>query len=405
MSNTTDGDPITQTQSADVPVSPSRTSRVPTTDNPGGYPAYHSGDILSYTNRQIRYYMHQNAIPATQIATFTKAVENRRRVLAALGQDGDTEDENGPDSIPAPIQSPPLSAPRQAEAPRTTTLTYDNDSEPDTDYPTPQPGLKGIRIDDRIVELKADGGLANFNRWLGSLCNAFTGDPNRFTTGGSRILLAIAHTEETLQSLHAASANKHPLLRTHWRKFIRWIKENNLYGTADHTLTLDKWMEMRQKPNQAPAYFCNRLVVLAAELDKVVTQDELLPRLQQGLKNTLIRNNRQGHNINELVHNAQEIWGTFGRHNDEGRKESDRPPRNHVPPPALKNRNSFKSVDRTGSLKSLDQRSRQRYLSLAKNGNDAEKRMPASTVASRATARLNAAAPTAMPPLRPALEP
>ncbi len=140
MSNPTDDDPSTSTLPADALMSSSRSSRVPpTTDNPSGYPAYASADILSYTNRQIRYYMHQNAIPATQIAAFTKAVENRRRVLAALSQDGDTEDENGPDTVPTSTRSPPPPAPAasvaiRVDAPRTTTLTYDNDSEPDTDY-------------------------------------------------------------------------------------------------------------------------------------------------------------------------------------------------------------------------------------------------------------------------------
>jgi len=289
----------------------------PTENNPAGYPPFEMRYVLKYTNKQLEYYVERDAIPLDQVAAFTTAVENRRRINDALGRAGDTTDENTqPDADREPEPTPPASilTPRggssraQAEA-----WSYDADGEPDSDYPVLQPGLKGVKIDNKITQLKVDGGLANFNLWRGDLRNAFTGDPNRFTTGGSRILLAISNVAESIRSLHSASADQHPLLRTHWRKFVRWIKKNTLHGEADRTITLDKWNDAKQRPDEAPAHFYNRLVVLAAELGKVVDQDEYFPKLLAGLKTVIIRNNRRGQDVHEMVANAQEIWGTFSR--------------------------------------------------------------------------------------------
>ena len=94
---------------------------------------------------------------------------------------------------------------------------------------------------------------------------------------------------------------------------MRWIKENTLHGEADRSVTLDKWNDAKPRLDEAPAHFYNRLVVLAAELGKVVDQDEYFPKLLTGLKTVIIRNNRRGQNIQEMVNNAQEIWGTFSR--------------------------------------------------------------------------------------------
>ena len=51
------------------------------------------------------------------------------------------------------------------------------------------------------------------------------------------------------------------------------------HGEADRTITLDKWNDAKQRLDESPAQFYNRLVVLAAELGKVVDQDEYFPKL------------------------------------------------------------------------------------------------------------------------------
>ena len=312
------------------PVNSPRQSIQPTEENPARYPPFEVRHVLNYTNKQLKYYVKRDAIPPDQVAVFTTAVEYRRRINDALGRTGDTPDEDTePDADREPDPTPPASilAPRiESSRIQAGNWSYDADGEPDSDYPAPQPGLKGIKIDSRITQLKVDGGLGNFNLWRGDLRNAFTGDPNRFTTGGSRILLAISNVAESIRSLHSASADQHPLLRTHWRKFMRWIKKNTLHGEADRTMTLDKWNDAKQRPDEAPAHFYNRLVVLAAELGKVVDQDEYFPKLLTGLKTVIIRNNRRGQDVHEMVANAQEIWGTFG-HTTSKRKAGEEEPR------------------------------------------------------------------------------
>jgi hypothetical protein len=57
-------------------------------------------------------------------------------------------------------------------------LIYDDDSEIDIDYPLSIPGIKGVQINDKIVYLRDNGDFINYNAWLGSLKDAYAGDPN-----------------------------------------------------------------------------------------------------------------------------------------------------------------------------------------------------------------------------------
>ncbi len=307
---------------------------VPPQDN-SPYPDFDMNKILQYSNRQIEHYIRNGAFSPSQLATFTKAVENRRKVLDALKCSGESDHETEDDVVSDFV--------REVPAQPAARVVYDSDS----DFPQYDPHKKGVKLDNTITQLKVDGGLANFNLWLGDLRNAFAGDPNRFTAAGQRILLAGANMEGTLRSLHAVSANQDPRLRQHWRRFLRWVKENSLHGEADRTATLIKWNEAKQAANESPSHFYNRLAILAAELDRVVDQDELLPRLQKGPQNALIRGDRKGRNAQELLHNAQEIWGTFDHRDAKRRREDD----NDSPPDRPPQRKNMRDRARTAEPK------------------------------------------------------
>jgi hypothetical protein len=253
----------------------------PTLENPSGYPPYRTGEILKYTNRQIQYYIQQDAIPVSQIATFAKLCEQRQRVNQSIGLSGDSEDEL-PESTPvAPrlrSHATPQGRPRVARIPLPrpdqSQLSYEDDGESDSDSPSPIPGWKGIKFDNKIAQLKQGGGLSNFNLWLNDLRLAFEGDPNRFPTGATRILLAAANLDDSIRQLYAASATQYPAIRHHWRKFLRWVRENTLHGTADRAKVLTRYSKAQQGPTEEPAHFYSRLLILANELGQAIDIDQ-----------------------------------------------------------------------------------------------------------------------------------
>ena len=242
----------------------------PTPDNPSGYPAFRLKDVLNYTNKQVQYHVNNNTVPLKDLTAFTKIIKQRQEINQIADIRGDTSDEDSDDKRgfgaqrvqPAldSDQGPPRSAvhrsapqianatPLQNATPRRNAasrramrvLTYDDDSETDIDYPLPTPGVKGIQINDKIVHLRDNGGFSNYNAWLGSLEDAYAGDPNRYTSAGSRILLATAHMDDSIRDQYRTATKEHPALRTHWEKFRRWVEKRNLRGAADMSAALDK---------------------------------------------------------------------------------------------------------------------------------------------------------------------
>lgn len=335
----------------------------PTLENPSGYPPYRTGEILKYTNRQIQYYIQQDAIPVSQIATFAKLCEQRQRVNQSIGLSGDSEDEL-PESTPvAPrlrSHATPQGRPRVARIPLPrpdqSQLSYEDDGESDSDSPSPIPGWKGIKFDNKIAQLKQGGGLSNFNLWLNDLRLAFEGDPNRFPTGATRILLAAANLDDSIRQLYAASATQYPAIRHHWRKFLRWVRENTLHGTADRAKVLTRYSKAQQGPTEEPAHFYSRLLILANELGQAIDTDNLFPRFQTKLQRAMIRGGRLGDTPSEMIRHAQDLWGTFdspetpegagqrrGRPRQDqrppsGQKGADQPQRGKLSPEELKRR-------------------------------------------------------------------
>jgi len=168
---------------------------------------------------------------------------------------------------PGPATSQPVVIPETAAVnirfSDATSWTFGDDGEPDSDYPEPVPGQKGIRVDEKITS------------------NTFDGDLNRYLRGNSRILKAIMHTEQEIKSQHAEIIKEHPQLRTHWRKFLRWIQ-----GIV-------------QQEDENPAQFYGRLRKRASAGRTMVRQGE-----GSWVQKTA--------DAQQIVKRAQEIWGTFG---------------------------------------------------------------------------------------------
>jgi len=325
----------------------------PTPDNPSGYPAFRLKDVLNYTNKQVQYHVNNNTVPLKDLTAFTKIIKQRQEINQIADIRGDTSDEDSDDERgfgaqrvqPAldSDQGPPRSAvhrsapqianatPLQNATPRRNAasrramrvLTYDDDSETDIDYPLPTPGVKGIQINDKIVHLRDNGGFSNYNAWLGSLEDAYAGDPNRYTSAGSRILLATAHMDDSIRDQYRTATKEHPALRTHWEKFRRWVEKRNLRGAADMSAALDELYAAQQTATESPAQFYSRLSILAAEVGQVVTPRDLLPRLQNHLKKALIRSEELDTTVDEMLNRAQRIWGTFDPPRKPGAKSQD----------------------------------------------------------------------------------
>jgi hypothetical protein len=202
-------------------------------------------------------------------------------------------------------------------------LTYDDNNEIDIDYPLPIPGIKGVQINDKIVHLRDNGGFTNYNAWLGSLEDAYAGDPNRYISAGSRILLATAHMDDSIRDQYRTATKEHPTLHTYWEKFRRWVEKRNLRGAADMSAALDKLYTAQQTAIESPAQFYSRLSILAAEVGQVVIPRDLFLQLQNHLKKALIRSEELDTTVDEMLNRAQRIWGTFEPLRKPGAKSQD----------------------------------------------------------------------------------
>ena len=113
--------------------------------NPHSYPSFDLHHMPSYTNRQLRYYQFYKATLNTDTNDLKKQLDKRKATLKALDWDGNTPKdsrENTPDTSVALTTN--ASIPTSSIVSRT--LSYDNDGEPDSDYPDPVPGRKGVKF-------------------------------------------------------------------------------------------------------------------------------------------------------------------------------------------------------------------------------------------------------------------
>jgi hypothetical protein len=163
-----------------------RPGRVPPTpDNPAGYPPFDINKVLGFTNRQVRHYVKTNAVPTAQAAAFLEAVENRQKINNTIRNSGDTSDEepNRESGTVHGRQDNPSLHSRSISTPVTRAsleLTFLDDDETDSNYPTYNPERKGVKHDNKITKYTPNGGLTNYNLWENSLRSAFGSDSTRF---------------------------------------------------------------------------------------------------------------------------------------------------------------------------------------------------------------------------------
>ena len=119
--------------------------------NPRGYPPFEERLFNTYSDRQLRYYHQSGALIA--LDDLSKRLAARRAEKEALGWDGKSRENS-----PAPDAVIPNS------------LSYDDDGEPDSDYPEPIASRKGVKIDPSdITKFRPDSNISEFNSWLSNL--------------------------------------------------------------------------------------------------------------------------------------------------------------------------------------------------------------------------------------------
>src|SRR5581483_4814240 len=116
---------------------------------------------------------------------------------------------------------------------------------------------------------------------------------------------------EDMRALWAFEQMERPQLTGHWKKFQQWAEEAHLHGEVDFDQAYQEYHDAKQGESEEPILFYSRLTKLAAAVQEKPEFRNFFPRLQKGLQNTLIRGNRKGSNLRELIKNAQEVWGTF----------------------------------------------------------------------------------------------
>ena len=77
-------------------IEPAASSRLPTVDNPRGYPPFDLHLTPTYTNNQLRYYHISGATLDVDQAKFKKKLEERRTALELVNWNGNTPRENTP---------------------------------------------------------------------------------------------------------------------------------------------------------------------------------------------------------------------------------------------------------------------------------------------------------------------
>jgi hypothetical protein len=207
--------------------------------------------------------------------------------------------------------------------PCTYVLTLEDDSETNNEFPA-APSIKGTRID-QITRLKSNKGLANHQAWLDDLESAFLADPNRYTRATMRVALATSYIDNRMKERWHAGLQRYPHLRSHWRKFLRWARLNHLHGEAEYSNNLQRWHSTTQRENESPYDFYTRLTSIGLEIGEEVRKVDFQPRLADWLQKSLIRNNRLGQTLQELLSNAQEVWLTYQTEKPAGRNKKDGP--------------------------------------------------------------------------------
>lgn len=244
------------------------------------------------------------------LAAFQKAEKTRNEVYRGINKEPVTDDEDDHITVATELADPPQVTPQLSSPLILQEPTLEDDEEPDDIFPEPTPNEKGLKID-KITLLKQDGGILNYKVWLNELDNVFESDRARYTTATKRVTFASMQMDDHMKSLWASRIQTHPHLRRHWRKFLRWVGQCHIHGESDRHKYLQQYHSTMQGESEDPAKFYARFSTLATVLNRRIDVDDFFPQLQQGLQTILIRNQRKGKNVEELLAHAQEVWATF----------------------------------------------------------------------------------------------
>jgi hypothetical protein len=303
----------------------------PSPDNPRGYPTYNITHISSYTTNQIDYYRRTVPMTTTESKSFIDAIKSRKELLDLLNQTGLSEDEGEQPRAtfqPQP-RTPELSvttrSPLRSQSKnldtqsalttntqQTSVHTYD-DEEPDSDCPPAEVGVKYQKFNVKdTAQLKYDSNLSSFQIWLSDQRNVFESNPAMFPNSRQKIIRATLTMEEKLRAMHANIIQAYPKLRSHWRKFLRWLTATVLRGEAKKDPAVRAFTTITQGWTEDPYVFFQKLLTLATQTNRKVTIDNFVTSLSSPLQSELkiIRMLKRHTTVHELVDDAAQIWAT-----------------------------------------------------------------------------------------------
>src|SRR6266480_4153122 len=146
----------------EAPITNPRARILLTPENPRGYPPFDLRLVPNYTNNQLTHYYATGAISVDDQPRFHQLMKQRKTSLDLLGWNGESDTETIGRSTRNDPETPPLNS----------------NSGTDSDYPTPLPGYKGIKISPSdIPKLRYNSTVAQYGNWLADLKTAFDGDP------------------------------------------------------------------------------------------------------------------------------------------------------------------------------------------------------------------------------------
>src|SRR5256886_1312890 len=275
----------------------------PTAENPSGYPPFNLRLIPTYTNNQLRYYHMTGAMLDADKAAVKNQLKERKTSLELIDWDGNTRENTPAERNPPP--TPQVSVASHA-------LTFDHDSEADSNCPEPISGHKGIKFNPSdITRLRYDSNVAQFSNWLEDLKAAVYGDPAKYPTGRHKIIFATMTIDEQLKTTYNSVVLAHPAISSHWRKFKRWIKDIVLHGDSDRLKLSNEFTTARQRVNEDPNQFHLRLFNLGIQSGRTVSIEDYRTRLVGPLQNVIIQQDRTYPTVQDLVAHAGKLWQTL----------------------------------------------------------------------------------------------
>lgn len=247
----------------------------PTENNPRGYPPFDLAHIASYTRSQLAYYTMHQQIPTKLLPQLNKAMADRKTFRDALGLPDDSDDSDHPEPDPEPAPGPRLSGPNPSTptiqqpyrpvAPsmgnRGSTsressgvLTYDDDGEPDDQFPPFEQGRGNVKIMWKMPDLKLPSTAQDFDNWESKLALMFEANLNAFATARSRIAAAVGSFNPDLNTAYNGSKRAYPILALHWRKFMRWVRNTALRGDSSLLRLQRSCRSFDSKTTRTPEY-------------------------------------------------------------------------------------------------------------------------------------------------------